>query len=509
MNDEPCPKPPAQGCIIHFTQLQTNLFGQLLDDLTASIQPFYIPPAGPLPNVLKVLQNLFKTMTSLSLRDKADLFAATELPITAYEQSDGWSAALIAATQTTLTELYAFSLLACVSSSIKDDWVIQIRLAETNLAGVSGSTPPVISGTVLTLDGGNEQTFLSYDPVTLLSTDGAIPGIGFTSPGVPFTTSNMGLDVSVVLTGQQPEAFYYAFSMPQSAVITGMTAQFIPSDIQISGVFIAVRAQLCQADPDVSPYVPFDGIPDTLIRLRPALFGNTARITCEGSLNDLNVPIAAEERLVLVFTIVAETPFGPSPPNTIQGTLSATITIEPANPSDPQIDQIIPFASQTLVSLETMEGGTPSAGAVVGFGFSENSMFPPEGAPFVVSSELNSFTIPIPFGGTVTSIAAYFGLLSGQILTDSFTIFVSLNRYNPSNNTITRVNNLSFFLINIPAGTYTESSPGIHGLSNMFPIEINVNSGDQLVLLFSVSANTSGQAAIIEGWVSGGLSIGP
>ncbi|MCM3749891.1 hypothetical protein M3223_21385 [Paenibacillus pasadenensis] len=163
-----------KSCVIPFTSLQEEIFSSLLNDLVVSIQPSFIPPNGPLPNVFKVLQNLFKSMR-LGLRDQAGLFAATELLITAYEQSDGWSPALIAATQSALTELYAFSLLACVSSSVKDGWVESIRLAETNLADISGFVPPVISEIEISFDGGGIVTALSFSPTTSLPTEGAIP----------------------------------------------------------------------------------------------------------------------------------------------------------------------------------------------------------------------------------------------------------------------------------------------------------------------------------------------
>ncbi|OXM17215.1 hypothetical protein [Paenibacillus herberti] len=497
-----------KSCIIPFSTLQEEIFTDLLENLTASIQPFNIPPAGPLPNVFKVLQNLFKSMR-LGLRDQADLFAATELPITAYEQSVGWSSALVAATQTALTELYAFSLLACVSSPVKDGWVGQIRLAETNLAGISGAVPPVITGTILTLDGGNEVTALSYDVTTLLPSEGAIPGIGFTSVSIPVTTDSTDRNVSVDLTSQQPSAHYYAFSMPFAGTITGMTAKFMPNNYRIEDAAYIVRAQLCRATGIVSPYEPLAGIPETQFLLIPPLTGSTAGVTCQGTLNNISFPLAAEDRLVVVFTISStKEPTPNSNPTTIQGTLSATLTIVPADGSPASLGPIIPFASQGLITLETNATGLSANGGIVGFGFSDTEPLPPDETPFVVTPALNNFAVSVPNGGTVKSIAAYFGALSGQILSQNLTLIVGLYRYNSSDNTIALIDADGEVFIDVPARSYTESSPSNHGIST--GLSIAIEPGTQLVLLFSTILNTTPQGlTLIQGWASGGVRIAP
>ncbi|SDS15678.1 hypothetical protein SAMN05444162_0856 [Paenibacillaceae bacterium GAS479] len=497
-----------RSCIILFTSTQEEIFTDLLDNLIASIQPSFIAPAGPLPNVFKVLQNLFKSMR-LGLRDQADLFAATELPITAYEQSVGWSPALIAATQTALTELYAFSLLACVSSPVKDDWVNKIRLAETNLAGVSGAVPPVITGTTLTLDGGNEVTALSYDVTTLLPSEGAIPGIGFTSVSIPVTTDSTDRNVSVDLTSQQPSAHYYAFSMPVAGTITEMTAEFIPNNYRIEEAAYTVRAQLCRATGIVSPYEPLAGIPETQFLLLPPLTGSTAGVICQGTLNNINFSLAAEDRLVVVFTISSTKEPTPNPnPTTIQGTLSATITIVPAEGPPSSFGPIIPFASQQLITLETDNTGLAANAGIVGFGFSVNVPIPAGGTPIVVPSALNNFAVSVPDGGTAKSIAAYLGALSGQTLSQSLTLAVGLYQYDPSNNTVTLIDEDGQLFISVPAGTYTESSPSIHGI--IAGLSVVIEPGTQLVLLFATIVNDAPQGLTsLEGWASGGVRIAP
>ncbi|OXM17220.1 hypothetical protein [Paenibacillus herberti] len=497
---KPCPTPPHRNCIILFTPLQADIFEGLLDDLIASIQSIYIPPAGPLPNVLKVLQNLFKVMR-LSLRDQAGLFAATELNITAYEQSEGWSDALIAATGQTLTELYAFSLLACVSAPVKDGWVIRIRLAETNLAGITNIVPPATPGTLVVLDGGNTTTSLSLNKLTGLPAQGAIPIINFTSEGIPVTTNSLGQNVSIVLANNLGED-NFAFSVPQSSTITSITASFSPLPTTISGATITVQVQLCRALPDISLYQPFVAIPGTVASLSPGLFGSiTENFSCQINQTGLSIPVDAEDRLVLVFTISSSEP---NPvPDVLLGTLEGTITFVPTQ--GVAIGQIVPFASRLTVDLSGNATAEALTLGVVGFGNSNTQINSNPGTLSPVNaSGFMAFTVPIQQGGTLTSLAAYFSLTSGSILPESPATVVAVYRFT---NTSSQAAVLSFDAITnlsiLPPGTYTETSPASHG--TLTGLNVPVNAGDRLLIVFSM--NFTFIAGAITGWGSGGAFI--
>ncbi|MCM3749888.1 hypothetical protein M3223_21370 [Paenibacillus pasadenensis] len=497
---KPCPKPPQRNCIIPFTPLQADIFETLLDNLIASIQSVYIPPAGPLPNVLKVLQNLFKDMR-LTLRDKAGLFAATELNITAYEQSEDWSAALIAATGQTLTELYAFSLLACVSSPVKDGWVSRIRLAETNLAGITNLVPPAIPGTLLVLDGGKTTTSLSVNSLTGLPSQGAIPITNSTSESIPVTTNSLGQNVSIVLADNFG-GNNLAFSMPQSTTVTSITASFFPQPTTILAGTITVQVQLCRALPDFSLYQPLVAIPGTVFSLLPILTGVVPRdFSCQITQSGLNIPVNAEDRLALVFTITASQA---NPDlDTLFGTIEGTITFAPAEEEAP--GQIVPFASRQTVDLTGDAAAAALTLGVVGFGNSNTQINSNTGTLSPVdASGFMAFTDPIQQSGTLTTLAAYFSLTSGSTLPESPSTLVAVYRFTDTNNeaavlSFDAITNLSF----LPPGTYTETSPASHG--TITGLNIPVNAGDRLLIVFSMNFVFVGGAA--TGWGSGGAFI--
>ncbi|OXM17210.1 hypothetical protein [Paenibacillus herberti] len=498
---KPCPNPPPRNCLIRFTPLQADIFEELLDDLIDSIQFVFTPPSGPLPDVFKELQNLFKSMR-LSLRDQADLFAATELPITAYEQSEGWTTALIAATQTALTELYALSLLACVSSSVKDGWVIRIRMAETNLAGIENTVPPVISGTTLVFNGGSNLISLSFNPTTGFATTGVVVGQGFVSQSIPVTTDGSSSTVSIALASGS-EGTNYAFSMPQSGTLNAITASFTPIPTMVAGEQIIIQAQLCRALPTTSLYTPFVTIPGAVLLLIPSLSGSVSGITCTGSLNGLNISLNAEDRLVVVFTLIGNVG---TTPTFILGTGSASFTV--ALDSSPASNApILPFASVSTVDLSFNETGLPISGGAVAFGFSQTeSVTLPQS--FAVNPLFNQFTATVPGGGKITSVAAYFGVKSGQVIPANSTVNVQalLYRYTNENLTATAFGNVLVRLTALTEGTYTANSPGAHGIVSGLNIEIGED--DHILLVFFALSNTV-IANSITGWASGGISVIP
>lgn len=495
---KPCPKPSSRNCLIRFTPLQADIFEDLLDDLIVSIQIAFTPPSGPLPSVFKVLQNLFKSMR-LPLRDQAGLFASTELSITAYEQSEGWSEALIAATQSALTELYAFSLLACVSSPVKDGWVSRIRLAETSLAGIENAVPPAISGTVLTFNGGSNIASLRY--LNGFPNLGVIAGSGFISRSIP-VTAVLDAGVSTILALN----YYYAFSMPQNATITSLSASFIPEDITIGGGSVSIQARLCRASPNAPSDAFFDPIPGAVLPLSPTLTGNVSGISCAGSLTGLAIPLQAEDRLIFLFSASATS--SSVTPNAISGTLEGSVTLELPNPQSLET-VVVPFASGTQLNLEYGTTGSSSTSGAVGFGFSE-SVPSFNGEPLLLDSSFTQFSTLVPGGGTITSVAVYFGIPAGLVISGDgvANISVLLYRYTGPHAESTPLSTFSLQLPGLPSGTYPENSPGIHAIAT----DLNIFLGpvDRVLLVCTASFSGSlGSASSINGWVNGGISVIP
>ncbi|MCM3749890.1 hypothetical protein M3223_21380 [Paenibacillus pasadenensis] len=485
-------------CIVPFTSTQETIFDGLLNNLAVSIQSSFIPPSGPLPSVLKVLQNLINSM-SLSLRGKADLLAVTELNITAYEQSERWSAALIAATQQLLTELYAFSLLACVPSGVKDDWVIAIRLAEVNLAGISGAVPPAITGTVLTFTSSSIGPMdLSLNGRSGLPTGGVIVGYGFESRNISVTTDGTPANISMVLADNLG-GNNYAFSMPRVGTLGSMTASFtLTSPAIFISSPITIQAQLCRSGPDASPYSPFTTIPGAVVQLIPAISGNSSGLTCQGSLDGLDLPLNPGDRLVVVFT-ASSPPNSLSNPQDIMGTGSASITIGGMNGTPPSNETIIPFASFSPVNLVYSSDDIFGNGAgVVGYGFSDSQPYLP-----AISLSLNSvfdeFTTVLPSGGTITSVSAYFGVQSGQTLTSPVSIRVVMYRFTAATNSATSILRTSVQLPALQPGTYTNQSTGVYGVVD--GLSITLFPGERLVLVFIATGGS------VTGWASGGVSV--
>ncbi|SDS15641.1 hypothetical protein SAMN05444162_0855 [Paenibacillaceae bacterium GAS479] len=492
-------KKKRKSCIVPFTSLQQTIFEGLLDNLVVAIQSRFVPPSGPLPSILKVLQNLVNNLP-LSLRDNAELLAATELNINAYEQSEEWSASLISATQLTLTELYSLSLLACVSSTVKDNWVITIRLAETNLAGISSAVPPAINGTVLSFTSSTSPMNLAVDGRSGQPTGGVIIGYGFESRTISVSTNDSSTSISIVLADNLG-GNNYAFSMPRGGTLSSMTASFT---LTSPAIFInspmTIQAQLCRSSASASPYSPFTTIPGAIVPLIPALSGNLTNLTCQGSLNGLDISLNPGDRLVVVFTASSPPNSFANPPS-ILGTGSASITIGGMEGTPPAKDTIIPFASFSPVNLVFSASDFFGNGAgVVGYGFSDSEPYVPA-TELSLNSLFDEFTTVLPADSTsITSISAYFGVQSGQTLTSPVSIQAVLYRFTDSTNIATAILISSLQLPVLQPGTYTNNSPGISGVIEGLT-NISLTPNERLVMVFIATGGS------VTGWASGGVSV--
>ncbi|OXM17216.1 hypothetical protein [Paenibacillus herberti] len=495
--NKPCKK-RGKPCIVPFSSLQETIFEGLLDDLVIAIQSNFDPPSGPLPSILKVLQNLVDSL-SLSLRDKADLLAATELNITAYEQSEGWSASLISTTQQTLTELYNLSLLACVSSAVKDNWTSTIRLAETNLAGITGAVPPVDIGTVLSFTSGVGPMDLSLNGRSGLPTGGVIIGSGFQSRNIAIISDDSTANIAIILADSLG-GNNYAFSMSHGGTLAAITASFTltSSPILISSP-ITIQAQLCRSAPNASPYSPFTTIPGAVVPLIPSLSGSSSGLTCQGSLDGLNIPLNPGDRLIVVFT-ASSSPNSLRNPTDIFGAGGASITIGGMEGTPPSNEKIIPFASFSPVILINSSIGIIENGVgVVGYGYSVSQPNIP-GSNLSLNSVFNEFTTVLPAGSIITSLSAYFGVKSGQTLTAPVSIQVFMYRFTDSTNSATAILRTSIQLPVLQPGTYTDDSPGVSGVVD--GLNISNPPSSRLVLVFIAKGGP------VTGWASGGLTVG-
>jgi len=131
------------------------------------------------------------------------------------------------------------------------------------------------------------------------------------------------LGTSIDLTGAAGLLANMSFSVPRDGVITDFTAYFsVVLGLTLIGTDLTVHAQLYQSTTPNNIFAPIAG---TDIALSPDLGGiiNIGDIT-SGALSGLNIPVTAETRLLLVFSVTAD---GLSLLNTITGYASGGVNI--------------------------------------------------------------------------------------------------------------------------------------------------------------------------------------
>ena len=138
--------------------------------------------------------------------------------------------------------------------------------------------------------------FSSGEPITLTTnnenTDGVPSFIGFGGSFAGTTALQPSINMALINN--------HSFSMPRDGVIDSLTAYFsttIPTDLTNTNVTISARLYS-----STTPNNTFDEVPGTLVTLTPTLSGNVPIGTiAKATINNLNIPIAAETRLLLVF----------------------------------------------------------------------------------------------------------------------------------------------------------------------------------------------------------------
>lgn len=182
----------------------------------------------------------------------------------------------------------------------------------TGATGVTGPTGPVsIANAII--------PFASGRPITLTTNnenvDGVASFIGFGNG----TASNIALAPSLNLTSLDN----YSFSMPVSGTITAFSAYFSTSTpLDLTGTTATITARIYRSTTNDNI---FNEIPGVVITLFPNLTGNVIEGTSvKGIIQNLNIPITAETRLLVVFSSRSA---GERFQNSIQGYASAGISI--------------------------------------------------------------------------------------------------------------------------------------------------------------------------------------
>lgn len=171
--------------------------------------------------------------------------------------------------------------------------------------------------------GGAIIPFASGSPVTLTTLIGGLTGttslVGFGNSvsGVSLVGSNLDL------TGATGTLLNFAFTAPRSGSITSMSAFFsTTAALSLVGTTITIQAQLYKALSASNTFTPVSG---AAVNLAPGLTGVLARgTTSSGQTTGLNIPVAAGDRYLLVFSATAS---GLTLVNTIEGYASAGVNI--------------------------------------------------------------------------------------------------------------------------------------------------------------------------------------
>nr|WP_248513666.1 exosporium glycoprotein BclB-related protein [Sporosarcina sp. NCCP-2222] len=147
---------------------------------------------------------------------------------------------------------------------------------------------------------------------------GGLIGFGNSGP----TLSALGTSVDLTGTVAGP-LLNFAFSVPRAGTITSISAYFsVTSGVSLALGSIRVRAQLYQSP---TPNNIFTPIPNAFVELSPTLAGTISiGNIVSGLTTNLNIGVAAQTRLLLVFSIST---IGNSVATTLAGYASAGVGI--------------------------------------------------------------------------------------------------------------------------------------------------------------------------------------
>jgi len=172
--------------------------------------------------------------------------------------------------------------------------------------------------------GGAIIPYSSGLPVTLTTVLGGLAG---TNALVGFGSSAAGVSVlggTIDLTGAAGTLLNFAFSVPRAGTITSLAGYFSNTlSLALVGSTVTIQAQLYRS---TTPNNTFTAVPGATVTLAPGLTGIVSLgQTANGVTSGLNIPVNAQDRLLLVFSATAS---GLSLLNTVVGYASAGLTIK-------------------------------------------------------------------------------------------------------------------------------------------------------------------------------------
>ncbi|GAF22885.1 hypothetical protein JCM19047_2664 [Bacillus sp. JCM 19047] len=149
--------------------------------------------------------------------------------------------------------------------------------------------------------------FASGLPTTLTTIAGGLAG---TTSLVGFGNSVVGVGLvggnAIDLTGAAGTLLNFAFVVPRSGTITALSGFFsVTAGLSLVGSTVTITAQVFRS-PGPTPTNTLTAIPGAVVTLAPALTGAiTIGATSSGITSGLNIPVAAGDRLLLVFSATA------------------------------------------------------------------------------------------------------------------------------------------------------------------------------------------------------------
>nr|WP_295972072.1 exosporium glycoprotein BclB-related protein [uncultured Bacillus sp.] len=156
---------------------------------------------------------------------------------------------------------------------------------------LSGAGGTAGGGAIIPYSSGVVPAVLTFVLGGLLSTS-TIVGFGTSIPGI--SIAGGVIDTTGLLN--------IAFTVPRAGTITGIAANFqITLALDLLGSTAAVNATLFRAISGTNVFAP---IPGATVQLQPSLTGTLAIGTLLSGITALSAPVAAGDRLMMVFTAV-------------------------------------------------------------------------------------------------------------------------------------------------------------------------------------------------------------
>lgn len=178
--------------------------------------------------------------------------------------------------------------------------------------------PPRNTGSVIPFSSGTAALAFATTDAGLVGTGGII-GFGTSASAVPITTSATGNTLTLPTATGGTEAF----SVPRAGNITAISASYtVTTPVTVpAGATAVVRAQIYRAPAGSNVFTATGAYVD----LTPVLTGTVdTGTTLQGTADISSVPVAAGDRLVMVFTVSGT---GITTALTVAGAATAGITI--------------------------------------------------------------------------------------------------------------------------------------------------------------------------------------